>query len=105
MATYIVLNTFTDQGIRSVKDTTGRANAARDLAKKFGVTMKDVYWTLGQYDVVAIFEAADDAAITAFTLALGAQGNVHTQILRAFDAAEMKGVLAKLSQAKVAIPA
>ena len=105
MATYIVLNTLTDQGIRSVKDTTSRANAARDLAKKFGVTMKEVYWTLGQYDVVAIFEAADDAAITAFTLALGAQGNVHTQILRAFDQAEMKGVLAKLSQAKTAVPA
>ena len=98
MATYVVLNTFTEQGIRSVKDTTSRANAARDLAKKFGVTMKEVYWTLGQYDVVAIFEAADDAAITAFTLALGAQGNVHTQILRAFDQNEMKGVLAKLSQ-------
>jgi len=105
MATYVVLNTFTDQGSRSVKDTTSRANAARDLAKKFGVTMKEVYWTLGQYDVVAIFEAADDAAITAFTLALGAQGNVHTQILRAFDQNEMKGVLAKLSQAKTAVPA
>ena len=105
MATYIVLNTLTDQGIRTVKDTTSRASAARDLAKKFGVTMKEVYWTLGQYDVVAIFEAADDTAITAFTLALGAQGNVHTQILRAFDQGEMKGVLAKLTQAKTAIPA
>ena len=105
MATYIVLNTLTDQGIRSIKDTTSRAGAARDLAKKFGVTMKDVYWTLGQYDVVAIFEAADDAAMTAFTLALGSQGNVHTQILRAFDQNEMKGVLAKLSHAKTAVPA
>ena len=105
MATYVVLNTLTDQGIRSIKDTTSRANAARDLAKKFGVTMKDVYWTLGQYDVVAIFEANDDAAMTAFTLALASQGNVHTQILRAFDQSEMKGVLAKLSQSKTAVPA
>ena len=105
MATYIVLNTLTDQGIRTVKDTTSRAGAARDLAKKFGVTMKDVYWTLGQYDVVAIFEAPDDAAITAFTLALAAQGNVHTQILRAFDQAEMKGVLAKLSSTKTGVAA
>jgi len=105
MATYVVLNRLTDQGIRSIKDTTSRANAARDLAKKFGVTMKDVYWTLGQYDVVAIFEAADDTAITAFTLALAQQGNVHTEILRAFDQAEMKGVIAKLAQAKVAVTA
>ena len=97
MATYIVLSSFTDQGVRNVKDTTKRSDAAREQAKKFGVTMKDIFWTLGRYDVVAIFEAPDDASMTAFGLALGTAGNVRTQTLRAFSREEMNGVLAKLA--------
>ncbi len=96
MATYIVLSTFTDQGVRSAKDTTKRADAVKELAKKFGATAKEIFWTLGRYDVVAIFEAPDDASMTALGLALGAAGNVRTQTLRAFSREEMNGVLAKL---------
>ena len=97
MATYIVLNSFTDQGIRSVKDSTKRADAVRELAKKFGVTAKEFFWTLGSYDTVAIYDAPDDASMTALGLALGAAGNVRTQTLRAFSREEMNGVLAKLA--------
>ena len=100
MATYIVLNTFTDQGIRNVRDTTKRADQVRKMAKSFGVTVKDIYWTLGAYDVVTVFEAKDEASITAFSLAVGSAGNVRTQMLRAFDRDEMKTVLAKMAQAK-----
>lgn len=96
MATYIVLSSFTDQGIRNVKDTTKRADGVRDLAKKFGVKVSEIYWTLGSYDVVAIFESPDDTSITAMALALGSGGNVRTQVLRAFDRDEMKDILAKL---------
>jgi uncharacterized protein with GYD domain len=105
MATYIVLNNFTDQGIRNVRETTNRADAIRDMAKKFNVNVKEVYWTLGTVDVVTIFEAADEASITAFALAIGSAGNVRTQILRAFTKEEMKPILSKLTQAKVAVPA
>ena len=49
MATYVVLGNFTDQGIRSVKDTTKRADALKERAKSLGVTMKGIYWTLGQH--------------------------------------------------------
>jgi len=97
MATYISLTNFTDQGIRNVKDTAKRADAVKDLAKKFGVTAKEFFWTLGSYDVVAIFEAPDDASMTAFGLAIGAGGNVRTETLRAFSREEMNGILAKLS--------
>jgi uncharacterized protein with GYD domain len=97
MATYIVLSSFTDQGVRSVKDTTKRAEAVRELAKKFGVTAKEIFWTLGRHDVVAIFEAPDDASMTALGLALGAAGNVRTETLRAFSREEMNGILAKLA--------
>lgn len=97
MATYIVLSSFTDQGIRTVKDTTKRADAVRETARKFGATVKDIFWTLGSYDVVAIFEAPDDASITALGLALGSAGNVRTQTLRAFSREEMNGILSKLA--------
>jgi uncharacterized protein with GYD domain len=96
MTTYIVLASFTDQGIRNVKDTTKRADAVRELAKKFAVTAKEFFWTLGSYDVVAIFEAPDDASMTALGLAIGAGGNVRTQTLRAFSRDEMNAVLTKV---------
>jgi uncharacterized protein with GYD domain len=97
VATYIVLTNFTDQGVRTAKDTTKRADAVKEAAKKFGVTVKEFYWTLGSYDVVGIFEAPDDESMTALGLAIGASGNVRTQTLRAFSRAEMNGVLAKLA--------
>lgn len=96
MPTYIVLSSFTDQGIRSVKDTTKRADAVKAAAKKFGASMNQIYWTLGQYDLVAIVEAPDDESATAFSLAIGAAGNVRGQTLRAFSKDEMDGILGRL---------
>jgi uncharacterized protein with GYD domain len=105
MATYLVLCNFTEQGIRNVKETTNRADAVRRLAKEFNVNVKEIYWTLGEYDVATIFEAPDDSSITALCLAIGQSGNVRTQMMRAFNAEEMKGVIARLARAREAIPA
>ncbi|MGO4814275.1 GYD domain-containing protein [Cupriavidus sp. 2MCAB6] len=96
MATFVALLNFTDQGIRTVKDTTKRAAAVREMAKKNGIDMKDIYWTLGQYDLVVTFTAPDEATMTAFGLSLGMAGNVRTQTLRAFSADEMDGILGKM---------
>ena len=96
MATYIVLTSFTEQGIKNVKNTTRRATEVKELAKRFGVTAKEFYWTLGSYDVVAIFDAPDEAAMTALGLAIGSAGNVRTQTLRAFTKDETDKILAKL---------
>jgi uncharacterized protein with GYD domain len=96
MLTYIVLASFTDQGIRTIKDSTKRADAAKEAAGRFGVTMKDIYWTQGQYDLVTLCEGKDEASIAAFGLALASQGNVRFQTLRAFNRDEMNGILAKL---------
>jgi uncharacterized protein with GYD domain len=96
MATYIVLTSFTDQGIRNVKDTVKRSDAVRELARGFGVTVRDFFWTLGSHDVVAIFDAPDDASMTALGLAIGNLGNVRTQTLRAFSREEMTGILGRL---------
>ena len=83
MLTYIALASFTDQGLRSVKDTTKRAQGARETAGRFGVKMKDIYWTQGQYDLVTVCEADSETAITAFGLALTSAGNVRFQTMRA----------------------
>lgn len=98
MALYIVLANFTEQGIRSVKDSPKRAEAFKNMAKKCGATVKDLFWTLGPYDIVAILDAPDDISITALGLSTGALGNVRTQTLRAFTQADMKNVLAKMVQ-------
>jgi uncharacterized protein with GYD domain len=96
MASCVLLASYTDQGIRNIKDTTKRADAFRALAKHMGAHVKDIYWTLGAYDLVAIIEAADEVVITALSLALAKSGNVRTQTLKAYGQAEMDGILAKV---------
>ena len=96
MAMYIALVNFTDQGVHHITDTVKRADAAKAMAKKFGVTFKEIYWTLGSYDEVIVFDAPDDASIAAFLASLGSLGNIRTQTLRAFSQADMNGILGKL---------
>ena len=96
MTTYIALGHFTEKGIQSVKGTTQRAAAAKEVAGKFGVTMREIYCTLGKYDLVTVLEAKDEESVTAFSLAIASQGNVHLQTMRAFTATELDKVLAKL---------
>ena len=96
MATYISLASFTDQGIRNVQDTTKRADAVREVAKKFGVAVKEIYWTLGQHDMVVLFDAPDDASMTALGLTIAKAGNVRTQTMRALTRDDMNGILARL---------
>jgi uncharacterized protein with GYD domain len=96
MVTYIVLTNFTDQGIRSAKDSPKRADAFKQLAKTFGVIVKDIFWTQGRYDVVTIVEAPDEASAMTLSLSLGALGNVRTESLRAFSAAEMTKIVGKM---------
>jgi uncharacterized protein with GYD domain len=96
MATYVVLANFTDQGVRNAKESPKRAEAFQEMAKKCGATVKDVYWTQGQYDVVTIVEAPDDMTVTALALSVGTLGNVRTQTLRAFSAADMTGIIEKM---------
>jgi uncharacterized protein with GYD domain len=96
MATYIVLASYTDQGIRTFKDTTKRADAVREAAKKFGVTAREFYWTMGSHDVVVVFDAPDDASMTALGMTIGSAGNVRTETMRAFSRDEMQAVLAKV---------
>jgi uncharacterized protein with GYD domain len=97
MATYVTLMNFTAQGLSAIKDTAKRAESAKKAAREAGATIKEVLWTQGQYDIVLISEAPDDATATALALNAAKQGYVHTQTLRAFTAAEMEKILEKVA--------
>ena len=96
MVTYVVLAKFTEQGIRNAKDSPKRADAFKEMAKTFGVTVKDIVWTQGRYDIVTIVEAQDESSTMSLNLSLGALGNVRTETLRAFSAAEMTKIVGKM---------
>jgi uncharacterized protein with GYD domain len=93
---YVVLANFTDQGIRNAKDSPKRAEAFKQMANTFGVTVRELFWTQGQYDIVTIVEAPDESSVMALSLSLGALGNVRTESMRAFSATDMKGIVSKM---------
>jgi uncharacterized protein with GYD domain len=96
MATYITLITWTEKGEQNVKDTAKREAAFAKAAQKLGARVIQAYWTMGPHDGVLLFEAPDDETATAAMLSLGTLGNVKTQTMRAFTAAEMEKIVAKL---------
>jgi uncharacterized protein with GYD domain len=96
MATYVTLCRFTDQGVRNIKDTVKRAEAAKKLAEQHGATIKEILWTDGQYDMIVIIESADELAAAALRLTTLKAGNVVGETLRAYTAAEMEKILAKV---------
>lgn len=97
MPTFICLFGWTEQGIRNVEDTAQRAAKFKTSIKKAGGAVKNIYWTMGHYDGVIIFEAPDDATAAAVMMAGSSLGNVRTETLRAFTEEEIVGVLGKMS--------
>jgi uncharacterized protein with GYD domain len=89
----MVLINWTEQGARDAKNTVQRYEAAEGAGARMGVTFKSFYWTMGAYDAVGIVEAADDATMSRFALAIGAQGNVRTVTARAYTRDEMSQIV------------
>jgi uncharacterized protein with GYD domain len=96
MPTYVSLINWTDQGIRTAKDTLDRADRTQELGGKYGASLEQVYWTVGPYDIVTVIEAPDEESLTAFLLELGSWGNIRTTTLRAYNREEMSGILQRL---------
>jgi uncharacterized protein with GYD domain len=94
--TYVSLVKFTEKGIQDAKQTTQRLAAWQAKVQSIGVTIKQMYWTLGEYDQVCIFEAPDDETAASVLLAAGMLGNIRTQTMRAFTAVEMDKILARI---------
>ena len=90
MATFIVLASFSDQGIKNIKQSIERADAFKQMAVKVGATVKDIYWTQGSRDIVDICEAPDDETATTLALSVAARGNVRSETLGAFSLDEMR---------------
>jgi uncharacterized protein with GYD domain len=93
---FILSMNFTEQGIRAIKDAPKRAQAAREIAKKVGVEIKQVYLTSGESDLVVMIEAPNGDAMAKFALAIGAQGNVRTRTARAWTTEEYQKLISEL---------
>ena len=96
MATYITMLNFTQQGVETIKDAPDRIAAARQAFEAMGAEMKQFFLTMGRYDAVVIIEAPDDETVAKLALAIGSQGNVQTETLRAFSQDEFLGIVAGL---------
>lgn len=92
MATFVSLVNYTDQGIRNFKESPDRFEAFRATAEKLGVTVKDVFYTVGSYDIVLILEG-DDEAVASVLLKTGSLGNVRSQSMRAFTREEIGKII------------
>ena len=96
MATYIMLINYTDQGIRNVKDSPKRLDAAKKMLKSMGGEIKDFYLTMGTYDIAIVAEAPSDDVIAKFALGSGSLGNIRTTTLKAFPEAEYRKIIGAL---------
>lgn len=95
MATFVVLMSFTEQGIKNVKQSPDRAEAFTAAAAKLGVKLTNILWTVGHYDLVCTVDGGDEA-VTQLLLTLGMAGNVRTETLRGYSAGEFRQILGKL---------
>jgi uncharacterized protein with GYD domain len=96
MPTYVVLVNWTEQGLKNVKQTLQRTDSGGEIAQKHGLKLEQAYWTVGPYDMLTIFEAPDEEALSAHLLEIGSLGNVRTTTLRAYDEQEMSAILQRL---------
>ena len=96
MPTFILTLNWTDQGVRGVKDAPKRSQAAKELAKKLGVEVKQVYLTSGEHDLLIIVESSSGDNVAKFALASASLGNVRTSTARAWPEAEFTKLVSEL---------
>ena len=95
VATFVVLINWTEQGVKGYKDSASRADAARQAFQGLGVSLEEIWWTLGPYDIVSVIEAPDDETMTAAMLQLSSAGNIRTTTMRAFSRDEFSSLVGK----------
>jgi len=94
--TYIMLANWTEQGVRGIKESPRRLDSAKKLLKEAGGEFKTFYLTMGDYDMLAIYEAPDDAVAARFVLQVAQLGNIRTRTLKAFPEAAYREIIASL---------
>ena len=96
MTTYVMLANWTEQGILKVKDSPSRLDAAKKALKDMSGEFKFFFLTMGDFDIVAIYDAPDDAVAARFSLQLGLQGNIRTRTLKAFPETAYREIIKSL---------
>ena len=96
MTTYVMLANWTEQGILKVKDSPNRLDAAKKALRDMSGEFKFFFLTMGDFDIVAIYEAPDDAVAARFSLQLGMQGNIRTRTLKAFPETAYREIIKSL---------
>lgn len=97
MSSYCILGTYTDQGIRAIKDSPKRLDAGRDLAKSMGSELKEFYLAMGNYDFVVMLEAPSDDVVARYVLSLASKGNVRTTTLKIFSETQFRNIIGQVS--------
>jgi len=97
MSTYVSLINWTEQGIRGFRDTIRRAENFSGLVKDAGGTVRELLWTVGEYDIVHVAEFPDDETGVAALLELGSAGNIRAHTMKAFNAEEMAAIIGRAS--------
>lgn len=95
MSTYVSLINWTDEGAKTASDTVDRAEAAQKIVADMGGSLQ-IYWTMGQFDMVVVSEFPDDETAVAFLAKLTSLGNVRTQTMRAFNGDDVRGIMSKM---------
>ena len=93
MTAYVSLINWTEQGIKNFRDTTQRAADFSKLVESSGGRVRELLWTVGEYDIVCVVEFPDDEAGVAALLQVGSGGNIRSNTMRAFSADEMAGII------------
>jgi uncharacterized protein with GYD domain len=93
MPTYVSLLNWTEQGIKNFRDTTQRAQAFTNAVEAAGGHVREIVWTVGEYDIVSVLDLPDDETLVATLLRLGETGNVRTRTMRGFTAEQMKTII------------
>jgi uncharacterized protein with GYD domain len=96
MPTYVTLMRFTDQGIRSIKESPARLEAAKKTFQAAGGEIKAFYLALGNYDAVLVSEGPNDETAARLALTVGSLGNIRTDTMRVFTEAEYRKLISSI---------
>jgi uncharacterized protein with GYD domain len=98
MSKYIVLLSWTDQGIQNIQDAPKRLDAGRVVAKALGGKIESFYLTMGGHDGVLVADMPSDEAMAKLLLTVSQGGNVRTTTLKAFTEAEYRNIIGSLGK-------
>lgn len=97
MSTYLAFGSYTDRGITHIRDSPRRLDTAREQLREMGGQLKEFYLTMGEFDMVFVYEAPDDAVAARFLLLLGQAGFVRTKTLKAYPEAAYRAIVDSLA--------